>query len=285
METAIGVFDSHDNAGEALRDLLRLNVPRESIVFLTRSENEAVRVAEELGAYLGGFLNRGFSAEVTAVTPLMIPGMGAVYTLGLGASALLGLVSPDTGPALGKATSTTDVGIPETSHDNENAALFQKILKGGRSLILVRTAWHEIATVASAVLNRLGNGTAERTRVKTQTATREADGITVLDVRGRITLGEGCVMLRKSVSDLLQTGKKWIVVNLDEVDYVDTSGVGELVRIHATLRKQGGQLKLVNVHTKLMDILRMTCLHRVFDIQQDEASAIKSFGRAARATA
>ena len=284
METAIGVFDSHDKAGEALRELLRQSVPRESIVFLTRSENEAMTVAQELRAYAEGFVNRGFLAELTALTPLMIAGMGQVYTLGLGANALLGLVSSGTGFALDKAASR-DVGVPETEHENENAALFQKILKGGRSLVVVRTQWHEIATVASGVLVRLGNDTSERARVKTQTATRQADGITVLDVRGRITLGEGSAILRKSISDLLQTGNKWIVLNLYEVDYVDTSGVGELVRTHATLRKQGGQLKLVNVHKTLMDLLRMTCLHRVFDIQKDEESAIKSFGRAARATA
>ena len=283
METAIGVFDSHDKAGEALRELLRQGVPRESIVFLTRSENEAVMVAEELSAYARSFVNRGFFAELTALTPLLIPGMGQIYTLGSGASVLLGLVSSGTGSALDKATST-DVGIPETGHDNENAVLFQEILKGGRSLVVVRTAFHEIATVASAVLVRLGNDTSERTRVKTQTATRQADGITILDVRGRITLAEGSVILRKSISDLIQTGNKRIVLNLHEVDYVDTSGVGELVRTHATLRKQGGQLKLVNVHKTLMDLLRMTCLHRVFDIQKDQESAIKSFGRAARTT-
>ena len=284
METAIGVFDSHDKAGEALRELLRQSVPRESIVFLTRSENEAMTVAQELRAYAEGFVNRGFLAELTALTPLMIPGMGQVYTLGSGANALLALVSSRTGFALDKAAST-DVGVPETGHENENAALFQKILKGGRSLVVVRTAWHEIATVASGVLVRLGNDTSERARVKTQTATRQADGITVLDVRGRITLGEGSAIFRKSISDLLQTGNKWIVLNLYEVDYVDTSGVGELVRTHATLRKQGGQLKLVNLHKALLDLLRMTCLHRVFDIQKDEESAIKSFGRAARVTA
>jgi len=284
VETAIGVFDSHDKAGEALRELLRQSVPRESIVFLTRSENEAMTVAQELRAYAEGFVNRGFLAELTALTPLMIPGMGQVYTLGSGANALLALVSSRTGFALDKAAST-DVGVPETGHENENAALFQKILKGGRSLVVVRTAWHEIATVASSVLVRLGNDTLERTPAKTQTAARKADGITVLDVRGRITLGEGSVILRKSISDLIQAGNKRIVLNLYEVGYVDTSGIGELVRTHATLRKQGGQLKLVNVHKTLMDLLRMTCLHRVFDIQQDEASAIKSFGRAARMTA
>jgi len=150
---------------------------------------------------------------------------------------------------------------------------------------VVRTAWHEIATVASGVLVRLGNDTSERARVRTQTTTRQAGGIAVLDVRGRITLGDGSAILRKSISDLLQAGNKWIVLNLYEVDYVDTSGVGELVRNHATLRKQGGQLKLVNVHKTLMDLLRMTCLHRVLDIQKDEESAIKSFARTVRATA
>lgn len=150
---------------------------------------------------------------------------------------------------------------------------------------MVRTAWHEIATVASGVLVRLGNDTSERARVRTQTTTRQAGGIAVLDVRGRITLGDGSAILRKSISDLLQAGNKWIVLNLYEVDYVDTSGVGELVRNHATLRKQGGQLKLVNVHKTLMDLLRMTCLHRVLDIQKDEESAIKSFARTVRATA
>ena len=150
---------------------------------------------------------------------------------------------------------------------------------------MVRTAWHEIATVASGVLVRLGNDTSERARVRTQTTTRQAGGIAVLDVRGRITLGDGSAILRKSISDLLQAGNKWIVLNLYEVDYVDTSGVGELVRNHATLRKQGGQLKLVNVHKTLMDLLRMTCLHRVLDIQKDEESAIKSFARTVSATA
>ena len=284
METSIGVFDSHDKVGEALKELLRQRVPRESIVFLTRSENEAMTVSEELRAYVEGSVNGGFLAELTALTALMIPGMGQVYALGSGANALLEIVSPGTDSALVKATST-DVGVRETDHDKENAALFQTILKGGRSLVVVRTAWHEIAMAAAGVLVRLGNDRSERTHVKTQTATRQADGITVLDVRGRITLGEGSVILRKSISDLIQTGYKRIVLNLYEVDYVDTSGVGELVRTHATLRKQGGQLKLVNVHKTLMDLLRMTCLHRVFDIQKDEESAIKSFGRAARTTA
>lgn len=300
METAIGVFDSHDNAEQALRDLLRQNVPRESIVFLTRSENEAVSVAEKLGAYVGRFAGGDFLGGVVAITPLMVVDTGPVFAVGSGTSALLGIAVPGTGAAPGTATSIeagtdvrtnkgtnigTDAGTAETDRDNENAALLQKILKGGRSLLVVRTAWHEIATVASGVLNRWGNDPSERARVKTHTVTRQVEGITVLDVRGRITAGEGSEMLRNRISDLIQTGNKRIVLNLYDVEYVDTCGIGALVRIHATLSKQGGQLKLVNIHDRLMEILRMTCLHRVFDIQKDEASAVKTFRGIARATA
>jgi anti-sigma B factor antagonist len=304
VETAIGVFDSHDNAEQALRDLLRQNVPRESIVFLTRSENEAVSVAENLGTYVGRFAGGDISGGVAAVTPLMVADMGPVFAVGSGASALLGPAVPGTDFAPGKAGSVdagtgvgtdmgtsvgtnigTDAGTAETERDNQNAALLQKILKGGRSLLVVRTAWHEIATVASGVLNRWGNDPSERARVKTHTVTRQVEGITVLDVRGRITAGEGSEMLRNRISDLIQTGNKRIVLNLYDVEYVDTCGIGALVRIHATLSKQGGQLKLVNIHDRLMEILRMTCLHRVFDIQKDEASAVKTFRGIARATA
>ena len=304
MEAAIGVFDSNDNAEQALKDLLRQNVPRESIVFLTRSENEAVSVAEKLGAYVGPFAGGDFSGGVAAVTPLMVADLGPVFAVGSGASVLLGLVGPGTGYLPGKASSIdagtgvgtgagtgvgtnvgTDAGTAETSVDNENAALLQKILKRGRSLLVVRTVWHEIATVASGVLNRWGNDPSERARVKTHTVTRQVEGITVLDVRGRITAGEDSEMLRERISDLIQTGNKRIVLNLYDVEYLDTCGIGALVRIHATLSKQSGQLKLVNVHERLMEILRMTCLHRVFDIQKDETSAVKTFRGIARATA
>jgi len=295
VETAIGVFDSRDNAEQALKDLLRQNVPRESIAFLTRSESEAAAVAEIFEACAGPFAGGDSLAGVAAVAPLTIADMGPVFAVGSGASAQLRLPRSATDSAPGKAASAeagtgagTDFGAgvgTADNPDNENAALLQKILKGGRSLLVVRTVWHEIATAASSVLNRWGNDTSEHAHVKTHTVTRQVEGITVLDVRGRITAGEGSEMLSKRVSDLIQAGNKRIVLNLYEVDYVDTCGVGALVRIHATLRKQAGQLKLVNLHDRLMEILRMTCLHRVLDIQKDEASAVKSFRGMARATA
>jgi anti-sigma B factor antagonist len=83
-------------------------------------------------------------------------------------------------------------------------------------------------------------------------------------------------MLREIVRDLADKGHKKIVLNLGEVQYVDSSGVGELVKTHTTIRNQGGQLRLVNLNQRLNDLLQMTRLSAVFDIEKDEASAIRS---------
>jgi anti-sigma B factor antagonist len=162
---------------------------------------------------------------------------------------------------------------------------FRKVLSEGRSLLVVRTESHEIATVASGILDRLGIGIEERTNVKMQVATRQADGITILDVSGRIIVGEGNVVLREMVREVVEKGGKRILLNLYQVDYVDSSGLGELVRIHTTLRKAGGQMKLVNLTKKVQDLLQMTSMNTVFDIQKNEASAIRSFDQAAGALA
>jgi anti-sigma B factor antagonist len=111
-----------------------------------------------------------------------------------------------------------------------------------------------------------------------QTTTRQVGEVIVLDVSGRITLGEGNVMLREIVRDLAEKGNKRIVLNLGEVVYIDSSGVGELVKTHTTIRNKGGQLKLANLNRRVHDLLQMTRLSTVFDIEQDEASALKSFG-------
>jgi anti-sigma B factor antagonist len=286
VETAIGAFDSRDRAEEALKVLIERHIPQESIVFLTRSENEAVTVAKELGAFAGAFVGgaTGLSAGVAAATLLMVPGLGQVFALGICATALLGLAGAGAGSAMAKAIAK-DASTPELTPDNEDAALFRKVLKEGRSLILVRTEWHEVASVACSILDRLGIGMQERTNVKMQVATRQADGITVLDLSGRISVGEGNVMLREIVRDLVEKGRKRILLNLFEVDFVDSAGLGELVRIHTTLRKVGGQMKLVSLSKKVQDMLQMTNLSAVFDIQKNEASAIRSFDQAAGADA
>ena len=107
--------------------------------------------------------------------------------------------------------------------------------------------------------------------------TRQVDGVTIMDCSGRITLGEGSVQLRDAVRDLLAKGSKQILLNLGDVTYIDSSGIGELVSAFTTVRNQGGDLKLLNLTKKVHDLLQITKLYTVFDVRDDEASAVKAF--------
>ena len=106
---------------------------------------------------------------------------------------------------------------------------------------------------------------------------REVDQVVILDMTGRIVLGDELETLRSAVQSLLTQGKKKIILNLAEVSYIDSSGVGELVRSFTSVRNQGGELKLLNLTQKVHDILHVTKLYTVFDIRDDEFKAVKSF--------
>ncbi len=108
-------------------------------------------------------------------------------------------------------------------------------------------------------------------------STRNVDQITVVDLSGRITLGEGSVVLRDTVRNLVGHGNKKILLNLGDVNYIDSSGIGELVSAFTSVRNQGGELKLLNLTKKVHDLLQLTTLYTVFDVKDDEAAAIKSF--------
>jgi anti-sigma B factor antagonist len=108
-------------------------------------------------------------------------------------------------------------------------------------------------------------------------STREVEGVTVVDISGRITLGDETSALRNAVRDLISNGKKRIVLNLAEVSYIDSSGVGELVSSYTAVRNGGGELKLLNLTKKVHDLLQVTKLYTIFDIKDDEFMAVKSF--------
>ena len=108
-------------------------------------------------------------------------------------------------------------------------------------------------------------------------ASREVDGVTVLDLNGRITLGEGSVQLRDAIRDLISKGQTRILLNLADVNYIDSSGLGELVSAYTTAKNQGATLKLLNLTKKVHDLLQLTKLYTVFDVTDDEAKAIASF--------
>jgi len=101
--------------------------------------------------------------------------------------------------------------------------------------------------------------------------------VSVVDVAGRITLGEGSSALRDTMRDMVGKNQKKILLNLGEVSYIDSSGIGELVSGFTTVTNSGGQLKLLNLNKRVKDLLQITKLYTVFDVHEDEAGAIRSF--------
>lgn len=106
---------------------------------------------------------------------------------------------------------------------------------------------------------------------------RQAGDVTVLDMDGKVTIGEGSVALRTAIRRLLEEGKKKILLNLAGVGYIDSSGIGELVSSYTAIGKEGGQLKLLKLTQKLRDLLAITKLLTVFDVYDSEADALNSY--------
>lgn len=106
---------------------------------------------------------------------------------------------------------------------------------------------------------------------------RQAGDVTVLDLDGKITIGEGSVAVRSAIRRLLEEGKKKILLNLAAVSYMDSSGIGELVSSYTTINREGGQLKLLNLTQKIRDLLAITKLLTVFDVYEDESEALNSY--------
>ena len=106
---------------------------------------------------------------------------------------------------------------------------------------------------------------------------RQAGDVTILDLDGKVTIGEGSVALRNAIRRLLGEGKSKILLNLAGVGYIDSSGIGELVSSYTAINKEGGQLKLLKLTQKLQDLLTITKLLTVFDAYDDEAEALSNF--------
>ena len=107
--------------------------------------------------------------------------------------------------------------------------------------------------------------------------TRQVNDVTIVDLSGQIKLGEGSSVVRDTVKDLLGKGQKKILLNLGDINYIDSSGIGELVSAFTSVRNQGGELKLLHLTKKVHDLLQITKLYTVFDVRDDEAGAIAAF--------
>ena len=107
--------------------------------------------------------------------------------------------------------------------------------------------------------------------------TRQVGDVTVIDANGRITLGEGSCAFREKLRELSASGNKKVLLNLAEVNYIDSSGIGELVSGFTTVTNQGGSFKLLNLTKRVEDLLQITKLYTVFEVFDDEPAAIRSF--------
>jgi anti-sigma B factor antagonist len=106
---------------------------------------------------------------------------------------------------------------------------------------------------------------------------RVVDGVTILDLKGKMTLGEGDELLKDKINSLIQQDKKKLVLNLVAVPYIDSAGLGEIVRTYTTVSRQGGKLKLLNLTKRIQDLLAITKLLTVFETYENESDAVKSF--------
>ena len=108
-------------------------------------------------------------------------------------------------------------------------------------------------------------------------STRQIQDVTIVDLSGQIKLGEGSSVLRDTVKDLLAKGHRKILLNLGEITYIDSGGIGELISAFTSTRNQGGELKLLRLTKKIHDLLQITKLYTVFDMRDDEAEALAAF--------
>lgn len=287
METAVGVFAARERAEDAVKSLLEHHVPQERIIYLTRSESEAKSIEKQIGAYTGGFVGgaAGRSAGVPAATLLAIPGVGPVFALGLGAATLFGLAGAETGGAIGASVADDpDASVPSSvAGSSEDLAFFRRVLSEGHSVVVVRAESFQIAASACEILDRLGISMKKGSAPNSSVSMRRVNGAVVADIVGKIALAEGTGLLRETVRNFLVHGHNRILLNLEGVDFIDSAGLGELVRAHASIRSHEGQLKLVKPSANVHNLLRMTKLDRVFDIEADEFTALNSLRQAVAA--
>jgi anti-sigma B factor antagonist len=280
VEIAIGIFDSIERAEQAVKDLRHSQIPGQAIIFLTGSENEATSFTKELGAYVGGVMGGAvqFTAGQIGSALAMVPGFGQVYAIGLGAAALLHYLGSKVGAtAVKRSLEASRFKLTAPEQSAIDTAYFIDVLKHGRSIVMVQTKFNDVAAEATAILDRLGLGKQTPTASKAGSSTRQVEGVTIVDQRGRIDFGDGSTRLRDTLGDLVASGTKRVLLNMKDVDFVDSSGIGEMVRGHVHLAKIGGQLKLVNLSSHVNKLLQVTRLNKVFEIFEDELEGIKSF--------
>jgi anti-sigma B factor antagonist len=288
VHTVIGVFASRERAEETLKELLYAGISKDSIAFLSRSEHEAMAVAKEVGEIAGGVTGGavGLGAGLVVASLALLPGIGQVFAVGVGATALLGLIGKKAGATVAHhlAKDVEQPATPAEESRSDDAQTFVEVLKAGRSLLVVSTESADTAKAASEILDRASLSAAGAhaepvmARGKAQSSVRAAaGGVTAVDMKGRIVIGDGNAALRETVQQLVADGHRKILLVMREVDHIDSSGIGEIVRAHTLARKSSGQVKIADPSPKVHEMLHMTMLNKVIEVYPSESAAVESF--------
>lgn len=268
MKTAVGVFSNLDRAEQAVRALLKNRVPPERITFLTRSEPEANSIGNHL--YSDSALqNAGAPARFSVIS---VSGVGPVLVQGPDVSDILDQSSQ--GISAHHASDDPWRQTPVAHGSDDDAAFFRRMLMEGCSVIVVRTDSNQIAMAAVEVLDKLSLGISKSPKGRGQVTVRQVSGSAIATFSGKLALDDGCLLLRETVRALLDANQIRILLNLERLEFLDSAGLGELVRTHVAVRSRGGHLILVNPSPNVRHLLQVTRVDRVFDIAPDEFTAL-----------
>jgi len=268
MKTAVGVFSRLDRAEQAIRALLTNKVPAERITFLTRSEPAAASIGKHLEGQGMLQLHTGTPARFSV---LSVSGIGPVLVQGPDVSDIFDQPGRAGGPAANDPWRQTSA----SPGSEDDAAFFRRMLLEGCSVIVVRSDSHQVAMAAVEVLDELSLGIRKPAPGKSDVSIRQLPHAAVATFSGKLALDDGCHLLRETVRALLDGGQRRILLNLEQVNYLDSAGLGELVRTHVAARGRGGHLTLVNPSPNVRHLLRLTKVDQVFDIAPDELTAIE----------
>jgi anti-anti-sigma factor len=274
MHTTVGIFATRERAEEALVRLLGNHIPQDRIVYLTRSEQDAATVGNRMNErYLAA------SSSQARETGRLMPNASPVFALGFSDKTPL----PST-THLPSTRSTGDPGVLDSlvaGASSEDRNFFQRVLDGGNSAVVVRTNSAMSAAAACEIFDTFALHMRRSGLTPASVILRRLSGGALAEFSGKIALGEGTALLRESIQSLLHFGCLHILLDLERVEYLDSAGLGELVRSDVTVRGHGGTLKLVRPGAGVLRLLQITRLDRVFEIVADQPTALRTLQRSA----
>lgn len=270
MRTAVGVFSKLDQAEHAIRALLKNRVPPERITFLTRSEPDANSIGNHLYSDSGS-ANVGTPARFSVIS---VSGIGPILVQGPDVTDIFDPSSQVGATHLRTASNDPWRQTPVAHGSDDDAAFFRRMLNDGCSVIVVRTDSSQIAMAAVEVLDKLSLGIGKPPAGKGHVSVRQIPGAAIATFSGKLALDDGCLLLRETIRAFLDARQLRILLNLERLEFLDSAGLGELVRTHVAVRARGGQLTLINPSPNVRQLLRVTKVDQVFDIAHDELSAL-----------